>query len=151
MKRRELLWVFLERLSILFAGLLIAWVLLSAEFNPIGALLIVAVGALVALPASVYRHPTMRAIGLACGLCFVIATIVGIGVAVIGYMIESTEVAPSIFPLRIAVPMVSSLFIAAAIILVKQWRGSLLFDVRERQSGAHVTRQHHSDLSRSML
>ena len=91
------------------------------------------------------------ALALACGICFVIAAIVGIGVAVIGYMIESAEVGPSVLPLRMAVPIVSSLFIAAAIMLVKRWRGSLVFDVRERQSDAHVTGQHHSDLSRSML
>jgi len=126
MKRREFILVVLDRLSIPLAGLLIAWVLLSTEFNAIGALLIIAVGALVAAPVSVYRHPAMHAIALALGICFVIGGVIGGGVAAIGYWGESQDIGPSIFPLRIAVPIVSSLFIAAAIILVKRWRGTHL-------------------------
>jgi hypothetical protein len=132
MKRREFILVVLDRLSIPLAGLLIAWVLLSTEFNAIGALLIIAVGALVAAPVSVYRHPAMHAIALALGICFVIGGVISGGVAAIGYWGESRDIGPSIFPLRIAVPIVSSLFIAAAIIFVKRWRGSLLLDVRKR-------------------
>jgi len=151
MKRREFILVVLDRLSIPLAGLLIAWVLLSTEFNAIGALLIIAVGALVAAPVSVYRHPAMHAIALALGICFVIGGVIGGGVAAIGYWGESQDIGQHLSASHSCADSVFAVYCRCYHPCQTMERDSLVFDVRERQSGAHVTGQHHSDLSRSML